>query len=52
VSSPQTAYNALTTLVDREVLQPARSQKRNQVWLAVDVLSALDSFAERMARRR
>jgi len=25
---------------------------RNQVWLAVDVLTALDSFAERMARRR
>lgn len=49
--SLQTAYTALTTLVDREVLQPARSQKRNQVWLAGAVLAALDSFAERMSRR-
>ncbi|WP_448808897.1 hypothetical protein [Agromyces bauzanensis] len=50
--SLETAYTSLITLVDREVLQPARSQKRNQVWLAGDVLSALDSFAERMSRRR
>jgi Fic family protein len=49
--SLQTAYTALATLVDRDVLQHAKSQKRNQVWLAADVLVALDSFAERMARR-
>jgi Fic family protein len=49
--SLQTAYTALATLVDRDVLQHAKSQKRNQVWLAADVLAALDSFAERMARR-
>ena len=49
--SRQTAYTALATLVDREILQPAHSQTRNQVWLATDVLDALDAFAERMARR-
>ncbi len=50
--SPQAAYTALATLVDREVLQPAKSQKRNQVWLAGAVIAALDAFAERMSRRR
>lgn len=50
--SPNTALRALETLVEREVLRPANSQRRNRVWLAEAVLSSLDEFAARSGRRR
>lgn len=49
VSVP-TAYAAIDALADAEVLVPRTSHKRNRVWNAVEVLEALDEFAE-SARR-
>jgi Fic family protein len=50
--APTTALRALEALVDREVLRPANSQRRNRIWLAEPVISALDDFAARAGRRR
>lgn len=44
-------YNALDTLVERGVLRTANSQKRNRLWIATDVIDALDGFSERVTRR-
>jgi Fic family protein len=49
--APTTAFRALGTLVDRGVLRPANSQRRNRIWLADPVLSSLDDFAARAGRR-
>ena len=51
VSSP-TVFRALDTLVERGVLRPANSQRRNRIWLAEPVLRSLDDFAARAGRRR
>ena len=48
---PPAAYRALEALVDRGVLRPANSQRRNRIWIAEDVIEALDGFAARAARR-
>jgi len=50
VSAP-TAYRALDELVARGVLRPANSQRRNRIWIADAVVTALDAFADRAARR-
>jgi Fic family protein len=50
--APPTAFRALDALVQRGVLKAANSQRRNRVWLAEPVLSSLDDFAARAARRR
>ena len=50
--SPDTAFRALATLVERGVLRAANSQRRNRLWLAEPVLRALDDFAARAGRRR
>jgi Fic family protein len=50
--APTTAFRALETLVDRGVLRPANSQRRNRIWLAEPVLRSLDDFAARAGRRR
>jgi DNA-binding IclR family transcriptional regulator len=50
--APTTAFRALETLVDRGILQPANSQRRNRIWLAEPVLRSLDDFAARAGRRR
>lgn len=45
------AYRAFEALVDRGVLRPANSRKRNRLWIADDMIQALDAFADRAARR-
>jgi Fic family protein len=50
--APATALRALEALVDRGVLRPANSQRRNRIWLAEPILRSLDDFAARAGRRR
>ena len=50
--APPTAFRALDALVERGVLKAANSQRRNRIWLAEPILSALDDFAARARRRR
>ncbi|MBC7299193.1 MAG: Fic family protein, partial [Demequina sp.] len=49
VSAP-TAYVAIDTLADAGVLVPRSTNKRNRVWDAVEVLAALDEFADEARR--
>ena len=49
VSAP-TAYAAIDALADAGVLVPRSATKRNRVWDAVEVLAALDEFAEEARR--
>lgn len=49
VSAP-TAYVAIETLADAGVLVPRSTNKRNRVWDAVEVLAALDEFADEARR--
>jgi Fic family protein len=51
VSNP-TALGAIDRLVDDGILVPSSANRRNRVWLAEDVLAALDEFAARAGRRR
>jgi Fic family protein len=50
--APTTALRALEALVERAVLRPANSQRRNRIWLAEPILRSLDDFAARAGRRR
>ena len=50
--APSTALRGLEALVDRAVLRPANSKRRNRIWLAEPVLNSLDDFAARAGRRR
>jgi Fic family protein len=50
VSRPA-ALNAIGKLEDAGVLVKARGQERNRAWAAVDVVAALDRFAETAGRR-
>ena len=45
------AYRALEALVERGIVVPGHSKKRNRVWVAVDITDALDRFAARAGRR-
>lgn len=49
VSAP-TAHSAIGHLVDVGILREASGQKRDRIWRAIDVLEALDAFAERSRR--
>jgi hypothetical protein len=49
VSAP-TAYAAIDALAEAGVLVPLSATKRNRVWDAVEVLAALDEFAEEARR--
>lgn len=50
VSQP-TAQNAVDQLVDAGALTPASKNRRNRVWVATEVIAALDDFAVRAGRR-
>jgi Fic family protein len=50
VSQP-TSQNAIDQLVTAGVLTPAGANRRNRVWIATDVIAALDDFAARVGRR-
>ncbi len=45
------AQRAIEQLVDVGILEPVGMGRRNRVWLAQDVIDALDAFAERVGRR-
>ena len=49
---PGSAYRALDELEKRGVLHSANSKKRNRIWIADDVIGALDAFADRAGRGR
>lgn len=49
--SKAVAYQSLATLTEREILHTASSRKRNQIWIADDLIAVLDAFAARIARR-
>lgn len=51
VSKPA-AQTAIDQMVAAEVLSPTNNFRRNRVWVADEVLEALDAFAERAGRRR
>ncbi|AND17355.1 Fic family protein [Rathayibacter tritici] len=44
-------YRALDALTEVGVLRTANSYRRNRLWIADDVIRALDAFADRAARR-
>ncbi|WP_426515451.1 Fic family protein [Diaminobutyricibacter sp. McL0618] len=48
--SAASAYRALDTLVERGILHPTNSKKRNRIWIADRVITALDAFAARAIR--
>lgn len=50
VSQPA-AQNAVDQLVTAEVLTPTSENRRNRVWVANEVITALDDFAARAGRR-
>ncbi|GAB7005397.1 Fic family protein [Nocardioides sp. AN3] len=45
------AQRAIEQLVEAEIVAPVGARKRNRVWLAQEVVDALDAFAERVGRR-
>lgn len=49
--SDRTARNAIDTLVAAGVLVESDAARRNRVWQASDVLTAMDAFADRAGRR-
>ncbi len=51
VSKPA-AQTAIDHMVTADVLTPANNFRRNRVWMADEVTTALDEFAERSGRRR
>ena len=50
VSQPA-AQNAIDQLLAAGVLNPVGAKRRNRVWVANDVIAALDDFAARVGRR-
>lgn len=50
--SKQGAFNAINTLTDAGVLAQSSRDRRNRVWAAPEVLTAMDAFAARAARRQ
>ena len=45
------AQRAVEQLVSAGILTPTSTSRRNRVWIAQDVIDALDAFAERVGRR-
>jgi hypothetical protein len=50
--APQNAQRAIAPFVDAGILAEFTGFKRNRMWRAREVLSALDDFAARAGRRR
>jgi Fic family protein len=50
VSKP-VVYNTLAVLVERGILHLATSRRRNQIWIADELITVLDGFAARAGRR-
>ncbi|MFF0990929.1 hypothetical protein [Kocuria nitroreducens] len=50
VSQPA-AQRAVDQLLEAGGLTPASANRRNRVWVAEDVITALDDFAARLGRR-
>ena len=46
-----TAYRAIDALVEAEILKETNNNKRGRIWIADEVLDALDEFAARAGRR-
>ena len=46
------AQTAVDTLEEAQVLSPVDNRKRGRVWVATEITTALDAFAERAGRRR
>lgn len=44
--------NAFEQLVDRGVLRPGNSKRRNRIWVNLEAVDALDAFATRSGRRQ
>ena len=51
VSQPA-ASNALDQLVERGILSPGNSKRRNRIWINQEVIATLDAFAARSTRRQ
>jgi predicted transcriptional regulator len=49
--SKQAATSAINALEHAGVLVKAKGEERNRAWVAVEIVSALDRFAERIGRR-
>ncbi|KQO60404.1 Fic family protein [Curtobacterium sp. Leaf261] len=49
ISAPA-AYRSLEALVEHGVVHPTNSHRRNRIWIADEVIEALDDFAARAAR--
>lgn len=49
--SKQAASTAINALEDAGVLVKAKGEERNRAWVAVEIIGALDRFAERIGRR-
>jgi len=45
------AQNAIDQLVGADIVSPATAGQRNRVWIATEVIEALDEFAARAGRR-
>jgi len=50
-TTPANSQNAIDRLVEAGILTQLGTGKRNRIWQAVDVVSALDRFAERSRRK-
>ena len=49
--SKQTALNSIGQLEGAGVLLKAKGEERNRAWVAIDIVTVLDRFAERSGRR-
>ncbi len=49
--TPTSAYRALDALVAGGIIHAANSKKRNRIWIANEIIQALDDFATRAGRR-
>ena len=45
------AQRAVDQLLEAGIVTPSSTNRRNRVWIAEDVIAALDDFAARLGRR-
>ena len=48
--TPASVYSAVDALVERGILTPKNSNRRNRIWFAPEILDDLDAFAARAKR--